>query len=269
VKTPPVRTVLPVIFLIDVSGSMGRHAKMESVNTAMAESLEQLDEMMGTSTNVEIKVNVLKFGCSEGDPCQWMCPEMAQLVAFEWVNLEADSNTPLGEAYFELESKLTRSEFMVSPSGSFAPVIILITDGVPSNRQKAKEGLEALRGNSWFTHAERMAIGVDMREEDDTSFLDEFVRGAEHGMVFREVANAASLISSIEGVVVNATMIGATRLKPAQNEYVGKLENTGNTAGKEEEESPLDPMVELDPPNIPPIVTEDPEEEEDDGIEEP
>lgn len=251
-KSPPAKTVLPVIFLIDVSDSMSIDSRIGSVNTAMQESIEALNDKMLSNTGLEIHMNVLKFGCKGECQCRWMYDEMSPLNAFIWENLEAEDNTPLGKAYFELDSKLSRSGFLTSPSGSYAPVIILITDGRPNNRKEAEEGLKRLNTNSWFVNADRMAIGVGLGEDDDTLFLDDFVRGCPNGRVFLEVSNAASLISSIEGIVINSAMIGATRLR---------------TGGDEQYQDGLDRIEEkgLEEP-VPPSEEE---EEGSGGIEEP
>ena len=252
-KSPPTRKVLPVIFLIDVSGSMRGDGKIDSVNTAMTEALEELSSKMESNTDMEVFVNVLKFGCSEGDPCQWMYDGMSSLNAFVWDNLRADGNTPLGSAYKELDKRLSSKGegFLKSPSGTYAPVIILITDGVPNNRKDAAEGLRLLNTNSWFVNSERMAIAVDLREDDDTQFLDDFVRGSKNGMVFNELSNSTALIESIKGIVINTAMIGATRMKdPSYKDALEDIQNGGDEESEEEvpeetpenpEESPTDP----------------------------
>lgn len=224
-KAAPVKTILPLLFVIDVSDSMSRDSRIDSVNTAMQESIEVLIDKMFNNTDLEIHMNVLKFGCLGEQPCMWMYDQMSPLNAFIWKNLEAEGNTPLGKAYLELDSKLSRSGFLTSPSGSFAPVIVLITDGRPNNSKEADEGLRRLMGNSWFVNADRIAIGVGLGDDDDTSFLDDFVRGSPHEKVLLEVSNAASLMSTIEGVVINSAMIGATRLREgAGEEYEERLE---------------------------------------------
>ena len=225
-KVAPAKTVLPLLFVIDVSDSMSRDSRIDSVNTAMQESIEILMEKMLTNTELEIHINVLKFGCLGECPCRWMYDQMSPLNAFIWQNLEAEGNTPLGRAYMELDSKLSRSGFLTSPSGSFAPVIILITDGRPNNTKEAEEGLRRLNTNSWFVNADRMASGVGLGDEDDTTFLDDFVRGSPHGKVFLEISNAASLMASIQGIVINSAMIGATRLRDgAGQEYTERLDD--------------------------------------------
>lgn len=240
-KAAPAKTILPLLFIIDVSDSMSRDSRIDSVNTAMQESIEVLVDKMLNNTELEIHMNVLKFGCLGECPCRWMYDQMSPLNAFIWENLEAEGNTPLGKAYFELDSKLSRSGFLTSPSGSFAPVIILITDGRPNNTKEAEEGLKRLMTNSWFVNADRMAIGVGLGDNDDTMFLEDFVRGSPHGSVFLEVSNAASLMSSIEGIVINSAMIGATRLREgADAEYRERLEDIGNNGVEEPTPNPAE-----------------------------
>ena len=264
-KAAPSRKMLPILFLIDVSGSMEFDAKIDSVNTAMNEALEELDARMSSSTDQEIMGNVLKFGCSEGEPCQWMYDSMTQLNAFTWANLEAESNTPLGEAYVELDRRLSShgDGFLTSPSGSYAPVIILISDGAPSNRKKAAEGLDLLNTNSWFVHSERMAIAVGMTENDDTTFLDDFVRGSENGKVFHEVSNATALIAAIKGIVINTAMIGATRLKPENDAYKQQLNNLHEESPEEESEEEDDDEGGIEEPQPEPGSASNEEEEQD------
>ena len=55
----------------------------------------------------------------------------------EWARLRANGVTSLGAAFRELNQRMSRNGFLNSPSLSFAPVIFLMTDGYPSDDQKA------------------------------------------------------------------------------------------------------------------------------------
>ncbi len=42
---------------------------------------------------------------------------------------------------------MSRKEFLSSPGSTFAPIVILLTDGEPTDNYK--QGLEVLWGNNW------------------------------------------------------------------------------------------------------------------------
>ena len=113
-----------LFFLIDCSGSMGG-SKIGTVNSVMEELIPEIRGIGGA--DADIKLAVLKF--SGG--CEWMYDEPISIDEFEWKPLDAENVTDLGSALTELAAKLSRNEFMKSPSLSFAPVMILMSDGYP------------------------------------------------------------------------------------------------------------------------------------------
>ena len=119
------RRVMPLIFLVDTSGSMDG-AKIASLNVAVQESLKDVGEISKNNSDAQIKVAVLEF--SNGT--QWMYPQPIESEAFKWQDLQASGLTSLGAAYSELNEKLSKSHgFMAEPTGSRAPAIILLTAG--------------------------------------------------------------------------------------------------------------------------------------------
>jgi hypothetical protein len=63
-----------------------------------------------------------------------MYPTPVEAKDFQWRDLEASGLTSMGEAYKELEQQLShRRGFMQEATGSFAPVIILMSDGEPTD----------------------------------------------------------------------------------------------------------------------------------------
>ena len=111
-----------LFFVIDCSGSMSG-SKIGTVNSVMEELIPEIRDIGGA--DADIKLAVLKF--SGG--CEWMYDAPVSIDEFEWKPLEAENVTDLGAALTELASKLSRNEFMKSPSLSFAPVMILMSDG--------------------------------------------------------------------------------------------------------------------------------------------
>ena len=84
-------------------------------------------------------IPVLTFG--EG--CSWMYSTPQSLESFKWSRISADGMTPMGEAFLELNKKMSRDAFLAAPHLSFAPVVFLLTDGYPTD--DAYGALEKLR----------------------------------------------------------------------------------------------------------------------------
>lgn len=148
------RKVLTLFYLVDTSGSM-IGAKMGALNTAVRETLPIIEEISRNNSDSKIKIAVLEF--SSG--CEWMYPEPKEIENFEWIDLEAGGLTSLGEAYENLSQKLSQNHgFMQEATGSFAPVILLLSDGVPTD--DAEHGLQKLKANKWFNVATKVAIAI-------------------------------------------------------------------------------------------------------------
>ena len=130
-------------------------SKIAALNTAVRETLPIIEEISATNSDSKIKIAVLEF--SSG--CEWMYPTPREIEDFEWIDLVAGGLTSLGEAYENLSQKLSHSHgFMQEATGSFAPVILLLSDGVPTD--DAEHGLQKLKANKWFNVATKVAIAI-------------------------------------------------------------------------------------------------------------
>lgn len=148
------RKVMTLFYLVDTSGSMSG-AKIGALNTAVRETLPIIEEISANNPDSKIKVAVLEF--SSG--CEWMYPTPTDVASFEWRDLQAGGLTSLGEAYENLSQKLSQSHgFMMEATGSFAPVIILLSDGAPTDHPEY--ALEKLKSNNWFKVATKVAIAI-------------------------------------------------------------------------------------------------------------
>jgi uncharacterized protein YegL len=92
-----------------------------------------------------------------------------------WTDLHAEGMTSLGTAFNELNSKLSRKEFLDSPTGNFAPVLFLMSDGQPTDEYH--KALDILRENRWFQVAIRVAIAIG--DDADKNILTEFTGNPE------------------------------------------------------------------------------------------
>lgn len=157
VSAPP--RPLPVFLLADVSGSMGEHRKIETLNDCMA-TMTRSFAAEDTSRG-EIQVGVVAFGATAR-----LHQPLVPATQLAWTDMRAGGGTPLGGA-FTLLTDLLADEAVV-PKRAFMPVLILVSDGKPTDEWEAP--LERLLASSRGAKAVRLAVGIgsDMEEEDFT-----------------------------------------------------------------------------------------------------
>lgn len=191
-----------LFFLIDCSGSMGG-SKIGTVNAVMEELIPELRGIGGA--DADIKLAVLKFsGGSE-----WMYNEPISVDEFEWQPIDAQNVTDLGSAFTELSAKLSRSEFMKSPSLSFAPVMILMSDGYPTDN--FEKGLAELSENRWYAAGIKAAVAIG--EDADFDILARFT-GSPDSVVTAN--NGEALAKLIKFVAVTSSQIGSRSMRLAE-----------------------------------------------------
>lgn len=193
------RRTLTVFFLIDTSGSMAG-GKISSLNVAIRDTLPMLSQLSSENTDTEIKIAALQFASG----CDWMYPRPLSVEDFEWNDLEANGLTSLGAAYLELLKKLSQtSGFMQEANASCAPVMILFSDGVPTD--DAKHGLEHLKENNWYKAAIKIAVAIG--DDANKDILKEFVNN--HSEAVLTVHNVNDLKKMIYLVSVTASQVAS------------------------------------------------------------
>ena len=192
------RKTMTMFFLIDTSGSMGG-TSIGQVNDAMREVLPDLKDISDENADAKIKLAVMTF--SSG--VQWITPSPMELDSFKWTNLEAAGPTDLGEACKELNSKLDRNAFLQDAVGVYAPVIILISDGAPTDDFKA--GLATLKENKFYKAAIKVALGV---EDADMDLLAEFTGNKELAIYLKDKTMLKKLIRFVS---VTSSKVGSKK----------------------------------------------------------
>lgn len=235
------RRVMTLFLLVDTSGSMDG-TKIGAVNSAIEEMRPLLQEVSDENADAEIKIAVLEFSTG----CNWVTSEPQSLETFFWNDLKAGGITDMGAAFEELESKLSKEAFMKSAMGAYAPVIILLSDGLPTDDWE--KGLNILKNNNWYRNASKIAIAV---EDADMSILSAFTGSMETVVqVNGDGAVLKKLLSKL--AVVSSTM--QSRSKPISDIAVSDEENARNiaeeamrTAISGMEESQKDDLIWIDP----------------------
>lgn len=191
------RRTMTLFFVIDKSGSMQGN-KIGAVNDAVVNVLPMLDEISTANPDAEIKVAALEFSTGTN----WLYNEPKLASDFVWQDVQAEGLTSLGAACIELNNKLSRSGFMQSASGSFAPAIILLSDGGPTD--DFEKGISTLKNNNWFKAAIKIAIAIG--DDADKEVLTKFTGTNE--AVFT-VHNIEALKQIIRVVAVTSSQIGS------------------------------------------------------------
>ncbi|MGN0068005.1 MAG: VWA domain-containing protein [Bacteroides sp.] len=192
------RRKMTLFFVIDTSGSMAG-SKIGSVNDAIENVLPMIGEISDENPDAEINVAALEFSTGT----HWLYDEPKEAKDFIWQKVEADGLTSLGEACEELNKKLSRNGgFMSSPSGCFAPAIILLSDGGPTDNFET--GMRTLQGNSWFKNAIKVAIAIG--DDADKDVLKQFTSSAEAVIT---VHNIDALKRMIRIIAITSSQIGS------------------------------------------------------------
>lgn len=193
---PAPRKIMTLFYLVDSSGSM-EGAKIGSVNSAMEEAVvKDLRNLSGSNDDAEIRVAIMRF--SSG--CEWITSSAGPVSIndLRWREVKAGGLTDLGAACMELDSKLSRDGFLKSQSGAYAPVILLFSDGGPTDNWE--KGLKRLRSNNWFRHAVKIAVAIG--EEADKDVLAAFT-GTSEAVI--EVCDKETLAALIRKVSLRAS----------------------------------------------------------------
>ena len=192
------RKVMTLFFIVDTSGSMAG-SKIGAVNLAIREVLPMLDDISSNNADAEIKIALLDF--SSG--ARWLYDTPKSAPDFIYNDLSVSGLTDLGEAYQALNEKLSRKGgFMAETTGTFAPALILLSDGEPTDNWQS--GLKTLKENRWYQAAIKVAIAIG--NDANKEVLKEFTNNIEAVI---ETHNIEALKTIIRTVSVTASTIGS------------------------------------------------------------
>lgn len=142
---------LPVILLLDNSGSMYSEGHINVLNNAvntMLKSFRELDSVIAT-----ISVSIISFGSKVN-----MVSKLLPVEEVADINLVAGGNTPYGAALRMAKDMIEAKDNF--PSRSYRPAIITVSDGMPNDDWQT--ALDAFKntGRSSKCHCMAMSIGA-------------------------------------------------------------------------------------------------------------
>jgi len=159
---------LHFIWITDCSGSMTANGKIQSLNTAIRESIPHMQQVADDNPNANVLVRAIKF--SSG--AQWHISQPTPVAEFKWIDLVADGVTDMGKAF-----SMVADQLKIPPmtERGLPPVLILISDGQPTD--DISKGLQAIMEQQWGKKAVRLAIAIG--EDADHDVLQRFIGHSE------------------------------------------------------------------------------------------
>lgn len=188
--TVPAAKPLPVILLLDVSGSM-HGAKIQNLNAAVRDMLEAFG---GTENcEIEIHVAIITFGTEVK-----LHQTLASAGDIKWHDLSASGGTPLGIAFKMAKAMIEDRD--VVPSRAYRPTVVLVSDGRPSDNWETQLMEFISDGRSAKCDRMAMAIGADA----DEVVLGKFIEGTKNSLFYAE--NAKQLHDFFKFVTMSVTI---------------------------------------------------------------
>lgn len=196
--------VLPVILMLDVSGSMSG-TPIDTLNDSVKKMLATFSK--DDSANAEIQIAIVTFGGTAGQKLP-----LTNAGNVSWTDMTASGGTPLGSAISIVSDMVENKD--VIPSNAFRPAIILVSDGIPTDNWRTN--FESFLNAPRSSKCHRLALGINMTQGDDAhQMLSDFVSAGEK--VF--LGDASEIVKFFKYV----TMSVATRTKSVNPNQIPQI----------------------------------------------
>lgn len=176
---------LPVILLLDSSGSMELKNRIGVLNRAVREMLESFKK--SSNTIASISVAIITFS---GTSAKVHLPMTAvdELDIDTLQDMTASGSTPMGDAISK--AKAIIEDKAQIPSRAFRPTVVLVSDGKPMDPWE--EPLRAFTEEGRSAKCCRMAMGIEVEKDTDAWKVLKTFAGSEE-QVFDGGADAAEI----------------------------------------------------------------------------
>lgn len=181
---------LPVILLLDVSGSMGGE-KIRNLNDAVRDMLEVFGDTENSET--EIWVAIITFG----DQVK-LHQKLVSAGQIQWQDLSAGGSTPLGVALQMAKAMIEDKDIV--PSRAYRPTVVLVSDGQPTDDWE--NPLKGFISDGRSGKCDRMAMAIGAQA--DETVLGKFIEGTPNGLFYSE--NAKQMRDFFKFVTMSVTI---------------------------------------------------------------
>jgi uncharacterized protein YegL len=151
-------------------------------------------------------VHVVRFASD----VEWMTKKPVPLSEFHWTDIRAGGETAMGAAIISVADRL--AELQKQQDGRYVPpVLILITDGLPTDAEEYKESLRKLMALEFGKKATRLAVAIG----DDANFgyLQDFIANPDISpLQAHKTDELAALISFASTAGIEQSSTGRSKL---------------------------------------------------------
>ena len=189
---------LPVILLLDTSGSMRQDDKIDVLNDSVAEMIRELASV--DAGHGFITLTLIAFGGDSATVIQKNVP----ITQVSFTPLKASGRTPMGGA-FTLARDLIENRDEIS-SKSYRPTMALVSDGLPVPPLSGE--LEALVDSDRGAKSSRFALAVGA--DADRELLARFTAGGD----VKEASEAAEIRNFLQWVTNTVSQVTLSVFDP-------------------------------------------------------
>lgn len=196
---------LPVILLLDTSGSMSSCGNIDTMKNAVREMLQNFKQ--NSNTIVSIQVAIITFGAGGAKVIQPLT-DASNINVECMANATANGGTPMGDA-ITLAKQIVDDKKQV-PSRAYTPTIVVVTDGWPNDNWE--QPLNEFINSGRSAKCDRMAMGIGSEAQNGPAHevLQKFISRPEN--LFG--ANDASQISEFFRFVTMSTITRTRSTNP-------------------------------------------------------
>ena len=156
---------------------------------------------------------------------------------FKWKDLKDEGGTNLSDAYDKLSDYLRKKANggQMPDLGGVAPIIILMTDGMPTSYDWEKH-LDTLKKKGWFKVALKYALAIQIDTQEAMDVLSKFTGNNETVLkvytaealrqVIKVIAVTASKVKSSSSIINGSNLVNKEEL--AKQEINKGLEEISN-----------------------------------------
>ena len=199
---------LPVVLLLDTSGSMHENGKIAVLNSAVNEMLTSFKNL--DATNASISVSIITFGGNAQ-----ICQELKPVSEIGEINMIASGMTPMGGAVRLAKEMIENKEIITSRT--YRPTVVLVSDGMPNDSWEG--AIDLFKNDGRSAKCYRMAMGIGVEEgTTEHKVLENFISNEERVYSAEDASNIRKFFKYVTMSVTSRTRSQNPNIVPKKEE---------------------------------------------------